>query len=286
MQPIQPVFTAQDILGEGPLWDTVKHCLYWVDIERKGFHCLDTHTEKHEFFHVGVKIGCLGLRRAGGLIMATQSGFAIWQENNSSLEFLGDPEADFPETRFNDGIVDRAGRFWAGSYGRLANHLYCFTPDQKIHRMESGLKIPNGIGFSPDNTRMYLTDSGHKIIYAYDFDLTSGNISNRQEWVHTHTRDGEPDGLTVDSRGFIWSARWDGWGVDYYSPDGDLINSISLPVPRPTSITLGGDDLRTLYITSASVDLNPQQIQGAPRFGDLFAIRVDIPGLPESEFLG
>ena len=286
MQSIQPVFPAQDILGEGPLWDWVNQRLYWVDIERKGFHCLDVNIGKHEFFRVGVKIGCLGLRQSGGLIMATQSGFAIWQENNPSLEFMGDPEADLPETRFNDGTVDRAGRFWAGSYGRSANFMYRFDPGRKIHQMESGLKIPNGIGFNPDNTRMYLTDSGQKVIFAYDFDLTSGSISNRREWANSRTRTGEPDGLTVDSRGFVWSARWDGWGIDYYSPEGELVRTIPLPVPRPTSVILGGEDFRTLYITSASVNLNPQQIQEAPGSGDLFALQVDVPGLPEPEFLG
>jgi sugar lactone lactonase YvrE len=152
--------------------------------------------------------------------------------------------------------------------------------------METGLTISNGIGWSPDNKTMYFTDSMPRTIYAYDFDPITGAIENRRSFIHTPDEPGVPDGLTVDSEGFIWSARWDGWKITRYDPDGKLEREIEVSAQRPTSCTFGGPDLDELYVTSASVGMDWMDRVKQPAAGNLFRIRVDVKGLPEPKFAG
>ena len=286
MADIQHLFPSQDQLGEGPLWDYRQQQLFWVDIDGKRIHQLDLVTCIYTVFHIPVKVGVLGLRRSGGFVMATQNGFAFWQPETNEISYITDPEADKPLSRFNDGAVDRVGRFWAGSYGAKNNHLYRLDADLSVQRLASGLKIPNGIGWSPDNRYLYFTDSMKHKIYRYEFELETGQIRKRITWVDSEKQPGVPDGLTVDQEGNVWSARWDGWCIDVYNPAGRQIDKISVPVPRPTSICFGGPDLRTLYITSARGDLDDQVLNQAPLSGDLFRLEVEVQGLPEPLFVG
>ena len=130
--------------------------------------------------------------------------------------------------RFNDGAVDSHGRFWAGSMyddesaNRAAGVLYRLDPDGTVHTMETGIIVPNGIGWSPDNTRMYFTDSALKIIYVYTFDAVTGQNTDRRVFVDSSKEEGNPDGLAVDSEGYVWSARWDGAKIVRYAPDGNV----------------------------------------------------------------
>lgn len=133
---------------------------------------------------------------------------------------------------------------------------------------------------------MYYTDSPLRIIYAYDFDLVSGSIDNRREFVRVPVDEGFPDGLTVDSEGFIWSAHWDGWRITRYDPEGKVERVIPLPVQRPTSCAFGGADLNQLYITSAWSGLKEVDRQKQPLAGDLLRIQTNIAGQVENEFLG
>lgn len=140
---------------------------------------------------------------------------------------------------------------------------------------------PNGIGWSPDNRIMYFTDTMVRTIWAYEYDVTRGDLGQRRVFAWLDAHDGLPDGLTVDAEGFVWSAVWDGWRVIRYAPDGGIDREIRLPVQRPTSCMFGGPALDTLYVTSASVGL-----QGAPLAGGLFAVRPGVAGIPETPFGG
>ncbi len=211
MSEVEHVLDIKNKLGEGPVWNPTEQALYWVDIERNRFYRMDPTTRKYEVFDVSVPVGVLALRASGGLVMATKNGFAFWDRQHG-LRFISDPEAEKPHTRFNDGAVDCRGRFWAGTMCGLPEmceapegSLYRLDPDSSIHRMETGLKISNGIGWSPDNKVMYLTDSPQYMIYAYDFDAASGAVENRRTFIHTSDEEGVPDGLAVDSEGCIWS---------------------------------------------------------------------------------
>jgi sugar lactone lactonase YvrE len=284
---IELVLSVNDELGEGPLWNTAEQRLYWVDIESRLFHRLNPLSGEHEIIPVGEKIGALAFRQQGGLVMATDHGFAFFDPQNQRLEHIGDPEADKPHTSFNDGKVDRAGRFWAGTLGNaFQNNLYRLDPDLSIHSMETGVDISNGIGWSPDNRTMYFTDSTPSLIFAYDFDLSTGNITNRRVFVDRGGKPGVPDGLTVDAEGFIWSAVWEGWCVERYDPDGKLERTVKLPVQFPTSVAFGGRDLDELYITSAVMEIPKEKRAGSPDAGGLFRVKGLTSGIEEPLFGG
>jgi len=287
MGEIELVFAAHDVLGEGPRWHPQEQCLYWVDIEEKRYHRLHVATNTHQIFNVGELIGVLAFRSRGGLVMASERGFSFFDPEMQKLEHIGDPESHKPETQFNDGAVDRLGRFWAGTLGDpFKNSLYRLDPDLSIHLMDTGFDISNGMGWSPDNRVMYLTDSTPGMIYAYDYDLATGSITNRREFVNRSGQPGVPDGLTVDAEGFIWSAVWDGGCIERYDPDGKLERRINLPVQYPTSMAFGGQDLDELYITSALYEFPKEERHRYPLDGGLFCIKGLAKGIEVSMFAG
>jgi sugar lactone lactonase YvrE len=287
MMKVELVLPVSDELGEGPLWHPTEQALYWVDIELGRYHCYDPRTGAHEIVEVGGKLGALGFCADGGLVLATDHGFSFFDPATHVETPIGDPEADRPETRFNDGAVDRAGRFWAGTLGGIKNnHLYRLDPDGSIQRMESGIAISNGIGWSPDNRVMYYVDSIPGLIYAYDFDLPGGSISNRRVFVDRSAKPGVPDGLTVDAEGYLWVAVWEGSCIEVYDPQGRLVRTVPMPVVFPTSLAFGGADLTDLYITSAKVEIPAEEREKSPLAGNLFVIRNAGKGLPEPMFAG
>lgn len=287
MNPIQHILSVQDELGEGPLWNVLEQRLYWVDIERLCYHWLDPASGEHEMVPVGERIGVLAFRQQGGMVMATARGFTFWDAATRTFQRIADPEAHKPQSRFNDGAIDRRGRFWAGTLGDpFNNSLYRLDPDLSIHKMAEGIDISNGIGWSPDNRTMYFTDSTPQCIYAYDFDLESGAIANRRVFVDSRDRPGVPDGLTVDAEGCIWSARWGGWCIDRYDPEGRLLSTLQVPVECPTSVMFGGKELDRIYFTSARVDIPLESRGQFPLAGDLFCFEPGVKGLPEPSFAG
>jgi len=291
--PVEHILGVRNKLGEGPLWSSTGQALYWVDIEGHRFYRYQPASGVQESFDVGLPVGVLAPRAAGGLVMATKRGFALWDAPAQPLRFLADPEADRPQMRFNDGAVDCQGRFWAGTMCEVPEQrqggegkLYRLDPDGSIRVMETGLTISNGIGWSPDNHTMYLTDSPLYMIYAYDFDPATGAIRNRRPFTHTPDEDGVPDGLTVDSEGYVWSVRWGGWKLTRYDPAGNQERKVRLPVQYPTSCAFGGANLDELYITSAWTELGEKQKQEQPFAGDLFRVKMDIKGMEQPPFAG
>jgi sugar lactone lactonase YvrE len=275
-------------LGESPLWDPIQKVLYWVDLEDDTIFRFDPKIKSLEKFPTQTTVGSMGLRFGGGLILATQKGFAFWVDKRHELAFMNNfPEDDRPGARFNDGAVDRKGRFWAGttkkgSYGSL----FRLDTDGKVHRMDTGFFGPNGIGWSLDNKTMYFTESRIKCIHKYDFDIESGNISNRRIFIHNPEDPGIPDGLTVDQEGFIWSVRFGGWKITRYDPQGKMEREIILPVECPTSCIFGGEKLDELYVTSSLTWASPGLINQQPLAGDIFALHTGVCGIAEPNFLG
>ena len=291
MAELEHILPSRNKLGEGSLWDPDEQVLYWVDIRNNSYSRLDPVSGLQDTYDVGVPIGVLAVRTRGGLVMATKNGFAFWDPKTRQLEYIKNPEQGKPYMRFNDGAVDSRGRFWAGSMSEAENPqpegvLYRLDPDLSIHVMETGLSISNGIGWSPDDRTMYLTDSTPKIIYAYDFDAETGNISNRRVFVDAAKESYDPDGLRVDSQGYVWSVCWNGAKVLRYSPEGKLDRAIEVPALRPTSCAFGGPDLTDLYITSSRDALTQEQLENYPSSGDLFRLRMDIKGMQQYKFLG
>lgn len=291
MNTLEHVLPSRNKLGEGPVWDADEQVLYWVDIRNNSYARLDPASGVQDAYDVGVPIGVLAVRSRGGLVMATKNGFAFWDPKARSLAYIKNPEQGKPHMRFNDGKVDSRGRFWAGTMSEASNPqpegaLYRLDPDLSIHSMESGLGISNGIGWSPDDRIMYLTDSARSVIYAYDFDAETGSIANRRIFVDATGEAYDPDGLTVDSQGYVWSACWNGAKILRYTPEGKLERTIEVPALRTTSCTFAGPDLTDLYITSSRDNLTRDQLEAYPFSGDLFRLRAGVKGQPQHKFLG
>ena len=287
MSEVEQVLSLHNQLGEGALWSVAEQALYWVDIERNCFFRFVPASNTYEKFEVGVAIGVLALRASGGLVMATKNGFAFWDPSSATLQPIANPEASRPHLRFNDGAVDSKGRFWAGSMGKAEEGaLYRLDPDGSVHTMLSELGVPNGIGWSPDDTIMYFTDSPRQIIYAFDFDSSTGQIANKRTFVEVPKNSGSPDGLTVDSKGYIWSACWHGAQVIRYTPNGTIDRVVEVPALRTTSCVFGGPEMNELYITSATTGLNDEQLKQYPLSGNLFRLKVDVTGTEKWKFAG
>ncbi|MBD2343493.1 SMP-30/gluconolactonase/LRE family protein [Anabaena subtropica] len=285
---INNVLTARARLGEGPVWDSNHHWLYWVDIYNHRVNRFKPATGENLGFDVGDVVGAIALTSSHRLMMAQRDGLAFLNLDTREVTPIIQIEADKPDNRFNDGKCDRQGRFWFGSAspGKTEASLYRYDPDGSLQVMETGLTISNGLGWSPDEKTFYLNDSEQQKMYAYNFDTVTGKISNRRIFVDLTGESFYPDGLTIDSQGNIWVAMWDGWCVICFNPKGEEISQIKLPVQRPTSCTFGGEDLRTLYITSASVGMSEKEIDKSFYSGDLFAVETNLVGLPTYGFSG
>lgn len=287
-EDVSVAIPGSDFLAEGPYWSADEQRLHWVDILAPSMITGDPATGSRVTTPMPELVGCIVPKRSGGFLMATESGIKAIEDG--AIRTLAEPEADKPGNRFNDGKCDRAGRFWAGTLAintvREQGALWRYDPDGGVHKMGSGFDISNGLGWSPDDRTFYFTDSGKKVIYAYDFDLASGSIDNRRLFAALPENTGTPDGLTVDSEGFVWSAQWDGWCVTRYDPEGKVERVINLPVPRPTSCAFGGPNLDILYVTTARIRLSAQQLAEAPISGSVLAVNVGIKGLPEPMFGG
>ncbi|WP_081881592.1 SMP-30/gluconolactonase/LRE family protein [Bosea sp. LC85] len=275
-------------LAEGPVWSVREKRLYWVDILAPSINRFDPATGANEEVVLPRLVSAVVGRRDGGLMALTQAGLEGFDFASGTLTPLVDPEAEISDNRFNDGKCDRQGRLWAGTMrldaSRTSGSLYAIKPDLSWERHESGLTVANGLDWSPDGRTFYFADSAPGRIYAYDFDETAGQLKRRRIFVEIDAASGRPDGLAVDAEGFVWCAIWDGWCLHRYAPDGSLVREVKLPIPRPTSIAFGGDDLKTLFITSARVRLPSRILTEAPFSGGLFTLPVDVPGLPAAEF--
>jgi sugar lactone lactonase YvrE/DNA-binding IclR family transcriptional regulator len=275
-------------LAEGPVWSAREKRLYWVDILAPSVNRFDPATRANEEVMLPRLVSAVVKRRGGGLAALTQDGLEAFDFASGALSPLVDPEAEIPDNRFNDGKCDRRGRLWAGTMrldaSRTSGSLYAIAPDLTWERRESGLTVANGLDWSPDGRTFYFADSAPGRIYAYDFEMETGRLARRRVFAEIDATIGRPDGLAVDSEGFVWCAVWDGWCLHRYAPNGALAHEVRLPIPRPTSIAFGGDDLKTLFITSARVRLPSRILAEAPFSGGLFTLPVDVAGLPASEF--
>jgi len=271
-------------VGEGSLWDEREKCLYWVDIHGSTLHRYDPATGTNQSRDVGEHIGTVVLDNQGGLLIATCNGFARFDWDSGQLSRLGDPEKGNAETRFNDGKCDPAGRFWAGTMAydcsEGAGSLYCLEPDGKITKKLSHVTISNGLVWSRDARFLYFIDSLTYQIHRYDHDLESGRIENRRVVTEfDQASEGLPDGMAIDLEDGLWVAMFGGAMVLRIDPNtGERTHQVKLPTSNITSCAFGGEDLRDLYITSATVHLSEEQLRAQPAAGSLFVAKSPIAG--------
>jgi sugar lactone lactonase YvrE len=230
------------------------------------------------------------MRASGGLVVALKSGFAVFDPASGAIDMINDAEADMLDNRFNDGRCDREGRFFAGSLtyseDSPVGSLWRLDVDHAAKPVMNGITVANGLCWSPDGGTMYFVDTPTRKIQRFDYDQATGTPANPRVLVETGTDGGWPDGSITDSEGCIWNAEWDGARVVRYTPDGDIDRIVRVPARRATCAAFGGPDLKTLYITSAWDRMGREEREEWPLSGDLFAIEVDVAGLPDPKYLG
>jgi sugar lactone lactonase YvrE len=199
-------------------------------------------------------------------------------------------ETGVPGNRLNDAKCDPAGRLYVGSMAGDdrpgAAALYRVDPDWQVSTVLTGTTISNGLGWSPDGSRMYFNDTGADSTYVFDYDVASGTASNQRVLCALGPDDGHPDGLTVDAEGYVWVACYGGSAVRRFAPTGELDGLLGLPVRNVTSCTFGGPALDELFVTTAAEGLSESERAEQPDAGRVFSCRPGVTGLPVTPFAG
>ena len=283
------VIRAAALLGEGVLWDSRREALWWTDIQGKALHRYAWSGADTKIIRTAERLGSFGLVSGSErLIAAFESGIALYDPDRTTTEWLARPEEIRPGLRFNDGRVDRSGRFWSGTMVESASApatgcLYSMDAVAGLRCHVRDVKISNGLCVSPDGTRLYFADSPTRTIWVYELIEPEGTLRNPRVFATT-PRGASPDGATVDVDGCVWSAHWGAGCVVRYTPDGAVDRRIALPTSQPSCVCFGGPDLDVLCVTTARVDLDEATLAAEPLAGDVFLYRVGAQGLPESEY--
>ena len=288
---VECLVDARNQIGEGPVWRPEEQALYWVDCTARKLQRYNVATKAVTEWTLSKMPGSFSFRRdAPGVVMAFRNALGLVDLDTGVENFTEvSPPLVFAEERFNDGKCDRAGRFWTGTIDRMGKrpvgNLYRVDPDLSIHKMDSGIISSNGIAWSLDNRTMYYCDS-RAAVYAYDFDIGSGEIANRRIHIDMLARGSHPDGCTVDAEGFLWVAVPNSSCVRRYDPEGTLEREVVLPVTRPASCMFGGPNLDTLFITTLRHGVDADALAKQPLAGGLFAVHPGVRGIAEPLFAG
>lgn len=311
------VSSDRAVLGEGPLWDARYQCYWWIDIELKRLHCFREEWGQSLTWQLDQIPGAVALRQGGGLVMALRFGFALLEPLSAELSWLssppsscepvrrlaqdwrltmlGSPEPGRRENRLNDGKVDPAGRFWAGTM-RIDDHmkqftgtLYSLERDHSIQAHWGGgtIGVSNGMAWSSNGRKFFYVDSPRRAIYAFDYEQDSGAISNCTVAYLVPDELGYPDGMTIDVEDKLWIALWGASRVVRVCPQqGEILDEVILPVSIPTACTFGGAKLDQLFITTALIGLSESEREEGPLAGALFIAEVGTRGFAPHEFRG
>ncbi|MCG2582917.1 SMP-30/gluconolactonase/LRE family protein [Massilia sp. TS11] len=291
MSGIQVAWHEAMSVGESPLWHHGESSLYWVDINQCLVHRLHPASGQHASWRMDSEPSSLAIDGGGGLLVATRQGIVHLDPASDARRLLYPALYDTATTRFNDGKVDPAGRYWIGTIYEPrtspAAEMFCLDKGELRKVWSGGMTNSNGLAFAPDGRTMYHADTASHRIDCYDFDVASGRVGKARAFQlfsadkHDPAYGGRPDGATIDSEGCYWVAMFEGARVLRFAPDGKLLREILLPVRCPTMLAFGGDDLRTLYITSASHGRPATETASYPLNGRLLSIRVEVAGRPE-----
>ncbi len=289
---------AAAFLGEGPIWDERDNVLYWVDIRKSELHLYEPSKGTDTVAATGQLVGTVVPRekKKGSVVLAMENGLYYMNidknKGEGKLTFIGDPESDKPDNRFNDGKCDPAGRLFAGTMGKQGERgvgaLYMLDIDgTSISKVFDGISISNGIVWSRDRKTMYYIDSPVKKVWAFDYDIATGAVSNRRDAIDGKAEAGVFDGMTDDRDGMLWIAHYGGSKVTKWDPvSGVKLDEIVAPAPNVTACAFGGENLETLYITTAKQGMSDADLAAWPQSGGLFAIRPGVRGVPSYKFAG
>ncbi|WP_333987811.1 SMP-30/gluconolactonase/LRE family protein [Providencia huaxiensis] len=290
---INVLLDLKNNLGEGPVWDIQQQRLYWIDsLDGRVFSCTERGTEIKSW-DVRQKIGSMALCKDGNsAIVALEKGIYLLDFTTGETNLLHSPESDKPHNRFNDGKVDRQGRFVVGSMDMQeetpSGALYRLDTDYSLHKIEQSIIVSNAPCWSPKGDTFYFADTWTGEIWKYDYDGLTGNISNRQTFCTVNTSSGgAADGATVDSEGYLWNALVYAGKIVRYSPTGEIDRIIEMPVKKVTSVAFGGENLDILYVTSMARPPLPRFPEDGQLRGSVFSIHnLGVTGIPEKRFGG
>ena len=285
---VELAFRGQARLGEGPTWDAASGTLLWVDILASEVHRLDPGSGRDRLLlRTPQHVGAAKPRRDGGVVVNLRDGVGCYGADGAFGWLASWAEEG---RRGNDAAVDAAGRLWAGTMrydeAEGGGRLYRVGPHGEVVTVLDEVTISNGIGWSPDGTLMYYVDTPTRRVDVFDVERESGLVAGRRKFVDLARVAGFPDGLTVDADGAVWVALWDGGAVHRYTPAGRLDRVVEVPATRTTACAFGGAGLGDLYITTATVGLEPERLAGQPLAGSLFVLPGAGTGLPGTPFAG
>ena len=275
------VWSVEAELGEGPVW--ADRALWFVDIKKRKVHRYGPDESQRRSWDSPEQIGFLLPADASGFVAGLQSGLHRFDPTSGEFTLLAEVEPDLPGNRLNDGIVDPSGRLWFGSMdngesqstGRFYSYSHGRLADVRLPKVA----ITNGPAVSPDGATLYWVDTVGRTIYVCDI-AQDGTLGQPRLFAQIALGEGFPDGPTVDSEGCVWISLYWGWEARRYSPEGKLIERVRFPVSNITKIAFGGEDLRTVYATTARHGIKPESRTEQPEAGALFAFEVDVAGIP------
>lgn len=292
-----------DGLGESPFWHPQEQALYWVDAPGRRVRRANVYMGTVEDWAMPSEPGCIAPATGGGLVVALRDGIYRGRAWGGALERLAPGQHDPAVLRFNDGKADPLGRFWASTLyeprDRAEAALFCLEGGA-LQRKAGGATTGNGLAFSPDARTLYWTDTPGHVVRAWDWDAQANVLANERVfhqfppkpagWQPAQGQDGayggRPDGAAVDSLGNYWVAMYEGGRVLQLSPSGQVLRAIEVPARCPTMPCFGGEDLCTLYLTTASRGRPAQELQALPLSGHVLSMRVEVPGRPVDFFNG
>jgi D-xylonolactonase len=283
MSEIECVWPVGAVLGEGPVWSASERAVWFVDIKAPAIHRFDPANGDQRTWPAPARVGFVAPTAKGWLIAGLKTGLHRFNPETGNFTLLHVVEPHAPNNRLNDGFVDSQGFLWFGSMDdneeEPSGALYQLGDAGCVTR-DPGYVVTNGPAESPDGRVLYHTDTLAGIIYAFDR-ARAGTLTNKRVFARLPQGGGYPDGPCVDVDGCLWTGVFGGWGLQRFSPAGELLQTVRLPCSAVTKAAFGGDDLKTLYITTAHVALSAEERRQQPLAGGLFRARVDVPGLPQ-----
>lgn len=279
------VWAVGSELGEGPVWQADESAVYFVDIKQRHVHRFSTLSRQTTTWEAPAAPGFLVPHVDGGFICGLKDGLYRFDSQTSRFTKVKEVEPHLPFNRLNDGFVDTHGYLWFGSMDdgeeQPTGSLYRVADSGEIVQQDEGYVITNGPAMSPDGATLYHGDTLRRVVYAFDVDARGG--LSRKRLFATIVGTGYPDGMAVDAEGCVWVALFGGARIERYAPDGRLVEQIPFPCSNITKLAFGGDDLRTVYVTTAKKGLTSDELRRQPLAGGLFSFRTDVPGLAPTQ---